>query len=102
MRALARSCLLVPLVLAHGGCGAEAPGREEDGPIGEAALAQTVAQAASSSCSTLSVKGLSDQIIAVGNCISPGAFVQVPALPNVSFSSTVFPYLEQPAKDAFV
>jgi MYXO-CTERM domain-containing protein len=80
------------------GC-AEAP---DEGPIGEARAADTVAGAAGNSCSTLSVKGLSDQIIAEGNCLSPGAFVEVPSLANVTFASTVFPYLEQPARDAFV
>src|SRR5262245_22464245 len=69
--------------------------QETDGPepLGEAVQADTVAQAADGGCSTLSVKGLSEQIVAQANCISPGAFVEVPAKPNLDLGATVFPYL---------
>ena len=77
-------------------------GDDGDEPIGEAQSLQTVAQARASSCSTISVKGLSEEIIKKGNCIAPGAFVKIPSLPNVTMLDTVFPYLEQPAHDAFV
>lgn len=78
--------------------------QEPDGPepIGEAVFALTVAEAADSSCSTASVKGLSEQIVAQANCIAPGAFVKVPSQPNLVLGGAVFAYLEQPAKDAFV
>jgi hypothetical protein len=78
--------------------------QEIDGPepVGEAVHAETVAQAASQSCSTTSVKGLSQQIIDQSQCIDPAAFVQVPAQPNLVLGAAVFPYLELPAKDAFV
>ncbi|NUQ73662.1 MAG: D-alanyl-D-alanine carboxypeptidase family protein [Polyangiaceae bacterium] len=71
-------------------------------PIGVAVQAATVAEAAQSSCSTTSVKGLSQQIIDQAACIDPNAFVKVPAQPNLVLGSAVFPYLELPAKDAFV
>ncbi|HVY48451.1 MAG TPA: hypothetical protein VHB21_21330, partial [Minicystis sp.] len=81
-----------------GACAAE-PG---DGRVGVAREAQTVDQAAGASCSTTVVKGLSEQIVAQANCDAPGAFVAVPAPSNVTYGASVFAYLEQPAKDAFV
>jgi hypothetical protein len=82
---------------------------ETDGPEPEvveqgsdAVTGGTVAQAVSNSCSTTSVKGLSQQIIAEGNCISPGAYAQVPARGNLSLGGAVFPYLEKPARDQLV
>jgi hypothetical protein len=70
--------------------------------LGEAQSAITVGEASGAGCSTMSVRGLSLQIIAKANCISPGAFVEVPALSNVSVGDAVFPFLEEPARDAFV
>jgi hypothetical protein len=67
-----------------------------------AVAAGSVGAAVSNSCSTSSVKGLSLQIIAEGNCIEPGAFSAVPSLPNLSASSNVFLFLEEPARDALV
>jgi hypothetical protein len=71
-------------------------------PIGVAVQAATVGEAASTSCSTTSVKGLSQQIIDQAACIDPNAFVKVPAQPNLVLGAAVFPYLELPAKNAFV
>jgi hypothetical protein len=110
----ARSALILSLIaglsLGLGGCIAapEEPDGDDtvDGPepvgSGEEALGSTVLQAAQNSCTTTSVKGLSLQIIAEGNCIKPGAFSKVPSLGNVSFGSAVFPYLEAPARDKLV
>ncbi len=83
---------------------------ETDGPEPEEAVDQgseavtggTVSQAVTNSCSTTSVKGLSEQIIAEGNCISPGAFARIPARSNLTFGSAVFPFLEKPARDRLV
>lgn len=81
----------------------DGPEPVDDGePIGEAIQAQTVAQAAAAGCSTASVKGLNDQIVAQANCITPGSFVKVPSLGNLKIGASVYPYLEQPARDAFV
>jgi hypothetical protein len=70
--------------------------------LDEAVSAGSVAAAVSNSCSTSSVKGLSLQIIAEGNCIEPGAFAAVPSRPNLSASSNVNLFLEKPARDALV
>jgi hypothetical protein len=90
-------------VLALAGCG-PAPSQEPDGPepVGEAVQADTVAQATQNGCSTASIKGLALQVVAEADCLAPGAYVEVPGQPNVTFGSAVFPYLEQPARDAFV
>lgn len=63
---------------------------------------QTVADAARSSCSTASVKGLALQIIDEANCLSPGAFAALPSRPNLVAASHVFLFLEQPARDRLV
>jgi hypothetical protein len=99
--------LFLPLPLLAG-CLATEPEQETDGPepagepVAEAVQAQTVAQAVNSGCSTTSVKGLSEQIINQGQCINPAAFVKVPSQPNLVLGSAVYPYLEQPARDALV
>jgi hypothetical protein len=77
----------------------EADGAE---PIGEGSSSLTVEQVVSSSCTTSSVAGLSNQIIAEGNCITPGAYASVPARPNLSAGSNVFLKLETPAKNHLV
>lgn len=98
---------LVALVATAAACEPprEPPGTdtaEPDEPLGEASQAQTVGQAANNECSTGSVRGLSLQIIEQGNCIEPGAFTEVPDLGNVTFGENVFPFLEEPARDALV
>ncbi len=83
---------------------------ETDGPEPDEATAQgsdavtggTVAQAVSNSCSTTSVRGLSEQIIAEGNCLSAGAYAKIPSRGNLSLGSAVFPFLEKPARDQLV
>ncbi len=96
MRRLLFLALVGPALLA--GCSIEPP----DERVGVARQAQSVDEAAGASCSTTAVKGLSEQIVAQGNCNAPGAFVAVPAPSNVTYGSSVFAYLEQPAKDAFL
>ena len=63
----------------------------------DAVTGGTVEQAIANSCGTASVKGLSLQIIAEGNCITPGAFSKIPARSNVSYGSGAFAFLEKPA-----
>src|SRR5262249_10555864 len=41
-------------------------------------------------------------IIEEGRCISPSAYEKLPSLGNLHLGPNVFPYLEQPAHDAFV
>ncbi|MCC6523723.1 MAG: M15 family metallopeptidase [Polyangiaceae bacterium] len=80
--------------------GAESP--EPAGErVGASGAALTVAEAAAAGCTTAAVAGLSLQIIAQGDCSSPGAYVAVPAAANVTFGGAVLPYLEAPARDAF-
>ena len=62
----------------------------------------TVQDAASRSCSTASVEGLSRQIINETRCINPNALVPLPARPNLVLDSHVFPYLEIQARDHLV
>lgn len=88
-------------------CSPDARPREVDGPepsepLGEAAQPQTAGEAMQSTCTTDSVRGLTLQIIEQGNCSEPGAFVELPALPNVTLGANVFAFMEQPAVDAFV
>ncbi len=59
----------------------------------------TVLEAATRSCSTSSVDGLSRQIIRQSRCIDPDAFVAVPKRPNLVTRSNVFLYMEAPARD---
>ena len=102
MRRLLFALLLAPAAAAIGCADPDLDGPEPDARLGEATFALTVAEAAASSCSTSSVKGLSQQIIAQSKCIHPDAFVKVPDLKNISFNAPVFPYLELPAKNALV
>jgi len=53
-------------------------------------------------CTTTIVKKLSEQIIAEGNCVQPGAYVRVPMLANATFGKAVFPYMRKAALDAFI
>jgi hypothetical protein len=92
---------------ADDGTGAEDLGEtaivEEETDTNQGDLAgKTVLEAAGASCSTTSVKGLSLQIIAEARCLNPNAYVEVPALSNVSFGSATFRFLEKPARDKLV
>ncbi|MFO0547363.1 MAG: M15 family metallopeptidase [Polyangiaceae bacterium] len=60
---------------------------------------ETVLQAASRTCSTSSVDGLSRQIIAQSRCIDPDAYVPVPSRPNLAKSGHVNLFLDAAARD---
>jgi hypothetical protein len=62
----------------------------------------TVEEAAALGCSTELVRGLSEQILAEANCASPGAFVALPPLPQVTLEPSVLPYLAAPAHAALL
>ncbi len=65
-----------------------------------AAATDTVAQAAASSaCTTASVRGLSDQIVAEMNCIKPNLMSRIDGL-NVSLGGAALPFLQTPAANA--
>lgn len=105
--------VLLTLGIAAVGCapvdGEEVDGSDEidtaepaDDGTSDALITGSVASAVTSSCSTTSVKGLSLQIIAEGNCISPGAYAKIPTRSNLTVGSAVFPFLEAPARDRLV
>ncbi|WP_394837707.1 M15 family metallopeptidase [Pendulispora rubella] len=62
----------------------------------------TVGQAVQNSCETSSVRGLSVQIIAEGNCLKPGAYTVVPKAGKVTFGSNVFANMQKPGRDQLV
>lgn len=97
-------CVGAPDELDEGMDGAEVAGAEPvDEPVGETSEALTVEGAVTAaSCGTAVVNGLSLQIIAEGNCITPGAYASVPARANLSIGSGVYLKLETPAKNALV
>ena len=109
MRYLLRHVVLGLVPLAVSACALDtAPGHEPHAhePEGVASvtlpLGTTVYEASQASCSTTSVKGLSEQIVAQMNCIIPGAMTAVPNRPNITFGAAAFPYMQPPAKDALV
>jgi hypothetical protein len=62
----------------------------------------TVADAVNGGCSTASVKGLSEQIVAQMNCLVPNALASLPSRPNLSKSDATFAYMQPPARNALV
>ena len=71
----------------------------EDPGTAEDAVVSSVGSAVSNSCSTSSVKGLSKQIIAEARCMNEDAYAKMSSLSGVSYGSSVFSYLEKPARD---
>ncbi|MEZ4227143.1 MAG: thrombospondin type 3 repeat-containing protein [Polyangiaceae bacterium] len=108
LSALLPSLAMASLVVAAGCVAPVDTAQEVDAPepedVGSVTLplGSTVLQASQSSCTTTSVKGLSEQIVAQMNCISPNAMAQVPKRPNLTFGSAAFPFMQSPAKDALV
>ena len=86
------------------GCsaGPESGSSELYDSLSEAASPGSVEAAMTSSCTTSSIKALSQQIIDEAKCLDDDAFVKVPKEGKVSFGSVVFQYLEKPAKDKVV
>lgn len=113
-RPLALACFFTALLpLAAPGCGpAVAPPEEqwseadatepEEYGVSEGAIGGNVEQAIQGSCSTTSVKGLSEQIVAQVNCLVPGALAKVPERPNLALGAAAFPYLQTAAQKALV
>jgi len=83
------------------------PEPEPPAPVAEPAaepepFSGTVAEAVDVGCTTAIVKGLSEQIIAEGNCMFPGSYAELPEMDNVTLGDAVFPYLREGARDALV
>ena len=74
---------------------------ESPEPVGTVTFAVTVEDAVQGGCSTASVKGLTEQIIAMTNCLVPGAFAKVEAS-NADFGSAATPYMQTAARNALV
>ncbi len=66
-----------------------------------APLGPTVESKVASSCSTTSVWGLSEQVVAMMNCLNPGSMAEVTPSANVEFGAAVFPFMQAAARDAF-
>ncbi|EYF04945.1 M15 family metallopeptidase [Chondromyces apiculatus] len=116
LRRLAVLSLLVAAPVAAAGCVASTEESDEVGQGEEvtsdepeatesqtdAVTGTTVLQAADSSCSTTSVNGLSQQIIAEARCLTPDAYTTIPSRPNLTLGSAAYAYLEKPARDKLV
>ncbi len=103
------TCALAATAYGCGSGSADVGGGVVDGPepsehLGQtsAALGGTVQDQVNSSCTTLSVLGLSKQIVDEVNCLIPNALAPVPDEPNLVKSSTTFAFLQPAAKDALV
>jgi hypothetical protein len=94
---------LPALALSLAACIAPPDGPEPDESISHTVRGLTVdGVAAAGGCSTAAVLGLSEQILAVENCIQPNIVTRIPDRPNLSLGSAVIPYLETPACTSFV
>ena len=60
----------------------------------------SVGEQVTSSCSTITVKGLSQQLIDQMNCLDPGVMKSFDGAPDLSYGAVVFPYQQGPATDA--
>jgi hypothetical protein len=109
-----RTSLGLTAVLAAGffaNCGAELdPAAEDLGPYAEqmpwaeymatAAMDTVAGAAASTACTTGSIRGLSDQIVEEMNCIKSGLMTDITSGYNVSLGSAALPYLQNAAAAA--
>jgi hypothetical protein len=70
----------------------------------QSALTDTdpVSVAIAESCTTASVKGLSNQLIDEIQCMRPGTFSSIEGAPGLSLGNAVFPWLQTPARDALL
>jgi hypothetical protein len=91
-----RILLALPLLVA---CSA-APEDSTASSGEELSATDPVSLAVSQSCSTTSVKGLSQQLVDEINCLSPGTLSSIASIKGLSIGSAVFPYLQTPAATA--
>lgn len=85
--------LLVSLGVACGGSdSSEDVGDDTENALG----AGTVASAASTSCTTAVVRGLTDQLLAEIACLEPNALGSIESIPNVELDPEVLPVLQKP------
>ncbi|MFO0551147.1 MAG: D-alanyl-D-alanine carboxypeptidase family protein [Polyangiaceae bacterium] len=103
-RALA---ILGTWALLHGaGCAPGTPDVETDGeePVeSDAAVGEgTVEQSMNASCSTATIRPLSEQIVTEMRCMDSEALVPLPSRANLELEASVLPFLVAPAKKALV
>jgi hypothetical protein len=67
---------------------------------GEANSALTVDQAVKTSCTTMVVKGLAQQLVDEINCARPGTFRSLVGVEGVELDDDTFPYVQTPLADA--
>ena len=89
---------LVPLLLLAAAC--SAPPEDAGSSADELSASDPVSLAVTSSCSTTSVKGLSQQLVDEMNCLQPNTLESIAGISEVSLGSAVFPYLQTPAAGA--
>lgn len=92
-------------VLASACGGAEADREEDDPEASESAQTTasgqlTVFGASSQSCSTISVRGLADQLVGEMMCLRPNLLSPLTPSDNIDLEPEVFPYLQTPAARA--
>ncbi len=81
----------------------DGPVPEESGePLPLVIAGVTVEDSIRAGCSTSSVRGLSEQIIAQMNCITPNLVAEVPSRSNFSKTAATFPFMQTPARNALV
>ena len=62
----------------------------------------TVAQAVTSECATVAVKGLSVQLVEEVQCLRPNTFMKIDNTPGLALGVSVFPYMQTSAAKALV
>jgi hypothetical protein len=91
-----RVLALVPLLAIA--CSAPPEGAESSEE--ELSATDPVSTAVAQSCTTTSVKGLSQQLVDEIDCLKPGTLTSIATIKNTSIGSAVFPYLQTPAASA--
>jgi hypothetical protein len=91
---------IVALSLLAIACSAPPEGEATESSFDELTASDPVSAAVTQSCSTTSVKGLSQQLVDEIECLKPGTLTSIANIKNASLGSAVFPYLQTPAASA--
>ena len=75
---------------------------EESSVSSALAANATVAQAVTTECATVSVKGLSVQLVEEVQCLRPNTFMKIDNTPGLALGVSVFPYMQTSAAKALV
>lgn len=92
--------ILAVLPLLAIACSAPPEGEATESSADELIASDPVSAAVTQSCSTTSVKGLSQQLVDEIDCLKPGTLTSIANINGVSLGSAVFPYLQSPAASA--